>query len=67
MKLLIHSTKQSNRLRYTFDLIFKDVLGVDYEITDNKQTFINHDGVKLNYSVKRISEQEVHIVNGAVI
>ena len=63
MKLLIHSTKQSNRLRYTFDLIFKDVLGVDYEITDNKQTFINHDGAKLNYSVKRISEQEVHIVN----
>lgn len=61
--MLIFSTKQSKRLRYTFDLVFKNLLGIDYTITDNKQEFIDYEGTKLSYNIKRITEEEVHIVN----
>lgn len=66
-KILIHSIKQTNRLRYIFDLMFKGIIGVDYEITDNKQTFIEYQGPKLNYSIKKVAQNEVHIINVSLL
>src|SRR5687767_4404481 len=48
--ILIHTHKITERLRYTFDLIFKNLLAVDYELTEDKVRFQDYDGPKFGYS-----------------
>ena len=48
--LLIYSHSVSPRLKYIFDLIFHELLGVKYSQTNNKEEFIAYEGAKLNYS-----------------
>ncbi len=48
--LLIYTTSSTPRLRYTFDLVFKEILGIEYTITHVSQEFISSAGPKLNYS-----------------
>src|SRR4051794_14510053 len=50
--LLIYTTSSTPRLRYTFDLIFRYILGIDYLLTQNVEEFINSTQPKLNYSDK---------------
>ncbi|MDD4001693.1 MAG: polysaccharide deacetylase family protein [Bacteroidales bacterium] len=52
--LLIFIEKITNRVGYTLNLIFKDILGVQYNITTNKEAFANYKGPKLSYSKRRI-------------
>ena len=47
--VLVLVEKVTNRLRYTFDFIFK-IRGVDYAFTINKEEFIDSNKSKLNYS-----------------
>lgn len=55
--LLIYTPRITNRVRYTFDLIFKTVLGVEYEITSDEQKFRQYSGAKISYSKKNISDE----------
>jgi len=53
-KILIHTKQITNRIRYTFELVFNDLLGVDFEIITNFQEFETIDKPKLNYGHEQI-------------
>lgn len=55
--LLIYSQKITKRLNYIFNLIFKEILGVEYEITDSLDKFSEYKGYKINYSKQAIGEE----------
>ncbi|MFA7080984.1 MAG: polysaccharide deacetylase family protein [Bacteroidales bacterium] len=55
--LFIFIDKITNRVGYTLSLIFKDILGVDYKITTNREAFANYEGAKLSYSKNRIGQE----------
>jgi hypothetical protein len=55
--LLIYTTASPPRLRYTFDLIFKDLIGIEYNLTHDKDEFINSAYPKLNYSENIIRDE----------
>lgn len=57
--VFIYSKRRSNRLIYIFDLIFKDLIGVNYTIVDKLDQFKEVDGPKLSYSPNQI-ENEIH-------
>ena len=48
--LLIFSPVITPRLKYTFELIFKELLEVDFEITTKEEEFVSYEGAKFNYS-----------------
>ncbi len=47
--LLVHVPKITNRIGYTLNLIFKDILKIDFTITLNPQEFIDFEEPKINY------------------
>jgi hypothetical protein len=55
--ILLYSPHITNRLRYTFNLVFRDLLGLDYNITTKPDEFVSFDGTKLNYSNARIHNE----------
>jgi len=48
--MLIYTTKICNRIKYTFNLYFQELLGVDILFTTNSEEFIVYQGAKINYS-----------------
>ena len=48
--MLIYTTKNTNRLKYTLDLIFNDILGLNYFICTKLDEFRQSDQPKINYS-----------------
>ena len=52
--MLIYTPDITSRIQYSFQLIFRTVLGIDYSLTDNLSVFINYKGEKINYSSKSI-------------
>lgn len=55
--LLVYSKQVTPRINYAFDLIFKDILRLDYGITADIEEFQNFSGPKLNYSSSRIGNE----------
>lgn len=49
--LLVYSKNISSRLNYIFKFILDELLGIQYNVTTNKDDFINFIGAKLNYSI----------------
>jgi hypothetical protein len=64
--LLIYCHKVSPRLFYTANLLFHDLLELDYEIVQDQQEFLNYDGPKINYSNRRFGD-EIYISPNSVI
>ena len=54
--LLIYVPKRTNRLRYTFKLVFKDLLKFPYKITTDLDEFQSSDLPKLIYGEKPLSD-----------
>jgi len=54
--LLIYVPKRTNRLRYTFKLVFNDLLKFPYKITSDLDEFQSSDLPKFIYSDKRFSD-----------
>jgi hypothetical protein len=52
--LLIYSYTISPRLRYICSFIFKELLNVEFAITNNVVEFEQYDGVRINYSDQNI-------------
>jgi hypothetical protein len=55
--LLIYTGKITNRIRYIFEHIFKNLLGITMSITTDKEEFLSFEGAKLNYSSRRFNEE----------
>jgi len=49
--ITVFSLKQSNRFNYAVDLVFKQILNLDYQIVNNDELL---DNVSINYSDKKI-------------
>ena len=61
--VLIYSHISSSRLQYICSFIFKEQLGLDYQLTIDSEAFKNHDEAKINYSDSKISDDEFYIQN----
>ena len=48
--ILIYTDKITNRVRYIFHLMFRELLNVDYKLTTSSEDFIVYDGVKFSYA-----------------
>ncbi|MFM7021568.1 MAG: polysaccharide deacetylase family protein [Flavobacteriales bacterium] len=48
--ILIYTPKITSRAKYAFNLIFRDVYGVKFELTADKDFFLKQEGPRLTYS-----------------
>ena len=55
--ILIYTHQITNRIKYTFDLIFNSILGAELSFTSDTQTFENYTGAKLSYTIKSINNE----------
>ncbi len=55
--LLIYTHKISHRNKYIFNLIFKDILGIDFIITIDAEEFKKHKGAKLSYTHTALGDE----------
>ena len=55
--LLIYTPRITARNKYTFKLIFKEILGVTYEVTSDKTIFINWKGPSISYCSKPVRDE----------
>ena len=55
--LLIHTHRITNRIQYTFNVILKSVLGIEFEITTDAGTFDKFDGAKISYTEKPVGKE----------
>ncbi|MEF8845534.1 MAG: polysaccharide deacetylase family protein [Bacteroidales bacterium] len=55
--LLIYTAQITPRLTYICNFIFRDILGVQYKLTDNEAEFSNHEGPAINYSAKKLGNR----------
>ncbi|MDD4372841.1 MAG: polysaccharide deacetylase family protein [Bacteroidales bacterium] len=51
-QLLIHSSRITNRLRYTLDLVLTEQLGIDYELTTDMARYLLWEGAALAYGTQ---------------
>jgi hypothetical protein len=59
MELLIYCPQASARTRYIFDFIFKDILLLGYQLSDNRSDFEKYSGPKISYAPQAIAK-EIH-------
>ncbi|MGP1514384.1 MAG: polysaccharide deacetylase family protein [Bacteroidales bacterium] len=64
--LLLYTEKQTNRLGYTFKLIFGELLGLEYMVTTDRDYFSNYELPKISYCNDKIND-ELHIRIGNTI
>ena len=57
--MLIYTDIITSRLTYICNLIFRDILGVQYKLTDDETEFRNHQGPAINYSKKNLDNRMV--------
>jgi hypothetical protein len=55
--LLIYTHKITHRNTYIFNLLFKDILGVDFQLTVDANHFNSFEGAKFNYSNNPIGDE----------
>jgi len=56
-QLLVYTSKKSSRLRYIFDLILGDLLGLEISFTDKVDIFKNYQGPRLSYCDHQIADE----------
>lgn len=54
--ILIHIPRITNRLGYTLNVLFHNILHVDYTITTNAEVFLSHEGTKIAYGLESIDQ-----------
>ena len=55
--MLIYTPKITSRIQYSFQLVFDSVWQIDYQLTEDVEFFLSHQGAKLNYSNKQLSDE----------
>ena len=53
--IFIYSSHLSSRLEYIAGHLFKNILGVDFILSDDKQAFLNYTGTGINYSLENLN------------
>ena len=61
--VLIYVKNTSPRLQYIAHFIFKEIIKTPYAITSHEESFRDFDGIKINYSSKKISDKELKVVD----
>ena len=51
----------SQRVTYTFKMVLEENLGLKTGFTDNPENYLAFEGIKINYTIERRSEQEVFL------
>ena len=57
MKMLVLVPKVTGRVMYVFDLIFSQLLGIEYELTSDNEKFKAFDGSKFHYGMQRLDAE----------
>jgi uncharacterized protein DUF7033 len=57
LPIYIYCSQNTPRLRYALDLIFKDILKVDYILTNNRDQFIAVKSAKLSYDFQPVGDE----------
>lgn len=55
--LLIYTSKITHRSKYTFNLIFKDILGIDWKQTYDPEELRNYKGARLSYAPQPVGDE----------
>lgn len=55
--LLVFCFKITNRMRYIFEYILEDRLGLSFTITTDREAFLAHKGMKINYSSRQFGDE----------
>ncbi len=55
--LLIYTHKITHRNKYIFNLIFKDILGIDFALTNDADEFKKHGSAKLSYTNNPLEDE----------
>lgn len=55
--VLLFTNKTTNRVKYIFNLIFRDILNVEVRITSNPDEFHAWDGVKISYGKTKVDDE----------
>ena len=56
MKMLVHVPRITDRVLYTFDLVFKQLLGLDFSLTSDVEKFTAYEGPKMVYGPYRLGD-----------
>ncbi|MBQ6771917.1 MAG: polysaccharide deacetylase family protein [Bacteroidales bacterium] len=56
MKMLVHVPRITDRVLYTFDLLLKQSLGLDYALTADVERYGAYEGPKMNYGPLRLCD-----------
>ena len=65
--LLIYCPKVTNRAGYVFNLIFKTILGTDFEITSDSAFFESHSGTKICYNGTKIGNNCIFVKSSPLL
>ena len=57
MKMLILVPKVTGRVMYVFDLMFRQLLGLEFELTTSEEQFVAFEGFKMHYGTQRIDDE----------
>ena len=55
--LLIYTHNVTHRVKYILNLIFKDILGIGFELTTDTEVFKKYNGPKLSYTNNRLCDE----------
>lgn len=55
--VLVYSHKITPRLRFTFDFLLKEILGLDCELTDDEQNFASSKAMKMSYTRNPLEDE----------
>ncbi len=65
--ILIYSPQLTNRFRYVVQFIFEDVCKIEYSLTSDDQYFKEYNLAKINYSDKKISDNEIFVKRNGLL
>jgi hypothetical protein len=65
--VIVFTNKITPRLQYIADFIGKQITGKAFQLTSDQLYFKDHTGPKINYSNKRISDNELLIINYSLL
>ncbi len=55
--LLIYTDKITNRIKYIFNLLIKELLNVNFKLTSSKEEFSTYEGVKFSYTKYQLGNE----------
>ena len=59
--MIIYAENISNRLRYVSEFVASELLNERITLTNDKEVFSQHIGIKINYSQDKVADDEFHL------